>query len=127
MIISTNPSESILLMTLVWSTIAVMGSVLLPGAMVMFKIVEFPTIPSVAVARERVTLPWAIVSIFWRRESESHTMATVMRDGLGMYAKPLRLGSPAAAVRLTFTPVTLKPAKPLSADIISNYHFHLSK
>lgn len=43
----------------------------------------------------------------------------VMTDGLGIYAKPDRFGSPAAAVKLTFAPVTLKPARPLSPLLIS--------
>jgi ABC-type sugar transport system permease subunit len=63
MINSTKPFASILLMTLVWSIMAVIGSVLLPGAMVISKIVEFPTTPAEAVARESVTLPYINVSL----------------------------------------------------------------
>jgi hypothetical protein len=43
----------------------------------------------------------------------------VMTDGLGIYAKPERFGSPAVADRLTFAPVTLNPAKPLSPTLVS--------
>jgi hypothetical protein len=48
-------------------------------------------------------------------------MATVRTDGLGIYAKPLRFGSPTGAEKLTFAPVTLKPAKPLRPGTISNH------
>jgi hypothetical protein len=47
------------------------------------------------------------------------TMAIVMTDGLGIYAKPDRFGSPGAALKLTFASVTLKPARPLSPMLIS--------
>ncbi len=46
------------------------------------------------------------------------TIATVMTDGLGMNANPDRLGSPAAAVRLIFTPVTLNPCKPFIPKVV---------
>ena len=42
-----------------------------------------------------------------------------MIDGLGMYANPLKLGSPALAVRLIFTPVTLNPVRELSPGQLS--------
>lgn len=121
MIRSTYPSESIALSIRVWLIKAVIGSVLFPGAMVMSKMVEFPTMPCLAVARERVTLPYPTVSVLQSGEDthHSHTMATVMTDGLGMNAKPLKFGCPAAAVALTFAPVTLKPARPLSPETIS--------
>lgn len=45
-------------------------------------------------------------------------MAMVRTDGLGMYAKPLRFGTPGGAVRLTLAPVTLKPAKLLSPGMV---------
>ena len=44
---------------------AVIGKVLLPGAMVMSKIVEFPRMPVWAVAREKDTLPYEIISAIW--------------------------------------------------------------
>lgn len=47
------------------------------------------------------------------------TKATVISDGLGMNAKPLRLGSPALAVVLMITSVTLKPCKPLRPVLVS--------
>jgi hypothetical protein len=43
----------------------------------------------------------------------------VMTDGLGIFAKPDRFGSPGLAVRLTFAPVTLKLVRPLSPLLIS--------
>ena len=58
--------------------------------------------------------PFQVLTEFTERERRKLTMATVRTVGLGMYAKPLRFGSPVAAVRLTLAPVTLKPAKPLS-------------
>ena len=42
-----------------------------------------------------------------------------MTDGLGIKAKPLRFGSPAAAVRLRRTSVTLNPCKPLRPTTVS--------
>ena len=75
-----------------------MGKELFPGISVKSLIVEFPTTPAMAVERLSVTLP----------------MAMVITDGLGMKVFPLRLGSPAFAVRLTFTSVTLKPCRALS-------------
>jgi hypothetical protein len=49
----------------------------------------------------------------------SLTIAMVMIDGLGIYTKPDRFGSPALAVRLNFALVTLKPVKALSPLLIS--------
>ena len=80
----------------VWSMKQLMGRVLLPGTRVMSLMVALPTTPFWAVDIVRVTLP----------------NATVMTDGLGMYANPLRFGSPAVTVLLMVTPVTLNPFKP---------------
>jgi len=80
-----------------WLTMPVMGMVLLPGTRVMSLMVVLPTTPALAVERVRVTLP----------------NATVMTDGFGMYANPLRFGSPALAELLIMTLVTLNPFKPL--------------
>lgn len=43
-----------------------------------------------------------------------------MTDGLGMYAKPLRFGSPALAEELRRTSVTLNPFKPLRPMLVSS-------
>ena len=97
-IMLTNPVfESILEITPAWSTMAVIGSVLLPGTRVMLLIVELPTTPAIFVERMRVTLP----------------IAMVIRDGFGIYAYPWRFGCPGGAVRFILTFVTLKPANPL--------------
>lgn len=45
--------------------------------------------------------------------------ATVMTDGLGMYANPWRFGSPGVAVVLIVTPVTLNPFKPFIPMLVS--------
>jgi hypothetical protein len=89
-----------------WSKMPVIGKLLSPGTIVMSLIVELPTTPAVAVERSRVTLP----------------MAIVIMEGLGMYAMPLMLGWPGLAPKSRVTLVTLKPARPLSAMLVS-YNF----
>lgn len=99
----TKPDELREAAMRVWSMMPLMGRVLLPGTRVMSLMVALPTTPFWAVDMVRVTLP----------------SATVMTDGLGMYAKPLRLGSPGVAVLLMVTPVTLNPFKPFIPMLVS--------
>jgi hypothetical protein len=87
-------------------------------------IVVFPTMPDLAVERMRVTLPFGGRLVLRpdhgnMSRREILTRATVMTDGLGMYANPDRFGSPALAVELIMTPVTLNPFKPLRPKPVS--------